>query len=242
MRGPQGRSEHFAQPLIVAGATKTVHGLSPFPCPAWFFTRALCGWATRLSLANTRRVWRTPIKKGAKGCAAGRKHTRKSGRMPEPAAKVPDASAVASECNINARPERAERLEKCYDAWCIGEARAMPVNRPMNSEEPVDGQQMGRVLRFEPRTRPKAPRFPFFPPSLGQQPVADVDKYARGPEDAEDYRHRMRTNLAAILVVGLLIWCGYWLFDTLAEMRKMQDCVLSGRTNCAPINIPAASR
>jgi hypothetical protein len=28
-----------------------------------------------------------------------------------------------------------------------------------------------------------------------------------------------RTNAAAIIVVGLLIWCGYWLFDTLAEMR-----------------------
>ena len=40
------------------------------------------------------------------------------------------------------------------------------------------------------------------------------------------------------MVVGLLIWCGYWLFDTLSEMRRTQDCFLSGRTNCAPISVP----
>jgi hypothetical protein len=52
----------------------------------------------------------------------------------------------------------------------------------------------------------------------------------------------MRVNAAAILVVVVLIWCGYWLFDTLAEMRKTQDCILSGRTNCARIDIPTHAR
>jgi hypothetical protein len=117
----------------------------------------------------------------------------------------------------------------------------MAANRSKKPEEPSDSQEMGRILRFEPRhgTRPRAPSPP---PLFGRSPVEGVDKYARAPDDTEDYRHRMRTNAAAIVVVGLLIWCGYWLFDTIAEMRKTQDCILSGRTNCARIDVPPNAR
>jgi len=108
----------------------------------------------------------------------------------------------------------------------------MPANRSIKSDPPAP-EDMGRVLRFEPRRRPGAPPSPSRP-----APGEDVVRFTRDPEEREDYRHRMRTNLAAILVVGLLIWCGYWLFDTLAEMRKLQDCALSGRTNCVTINVP----
>jgi hypothetical protein len=113
----------------------------------------------------------------------------------------------------------------------------MAANRPKDPEEPTKSQEMGRILRFEPRHGPRA-RGRSRPP-FGRSPVESVDKYARAPDDTEDYRHRMRTNAAAIIVVGLLIWCGYWLFDTLAEMRKTQDCILSGRTNCARIDVPS---
>ncbi len=113
----------------------------------------------------------------------------------------------------------------------------MAANRPKKPDEPTDGQEMGRILRFEPRQGSRRARPT--PPLVGRSPVEGIDKYARPAEDPEDYRHRMRVNAAAILVVGLLIWCGYWLFDTLAEMRRTQDCILSGRTNCAHIEIPA---
>jgi hypothetical protein len=109
----------------------------------------------------------------------------------------------------------------------------------MKSDGPSDKHETGRVLRFEPRAqRPRAPRSSPF----GASPVKDVGKYAGGPDDSEDYRHRMRVNAVAFVVVGLLIWCGYWLFDTLSEMRKNQDCALSGRTNCTRIEIPAVAR
>ena len=116
----------------------------------------------------------------------------------------------------------------------------MAANRSKKPEEPAETQEMGRILRFEPRHRPRS-RAPSPTPS-GRSPVESIDKYARAPDDTEDYRHRMRTNAAAIIVVGLLIWCGYWLFDTLAEMRKTQDCILSGRTNCARIDLPPNAR
>jgi hypothetical protein len=116
----------------------------------------------------------------------------------------------------------------------------MPANRPMKSEEPLENQEKGRVLRFEPRRGSQRPRAPLS--SAPSSPVEDMDKYSRGPDEGDDYRHRMRANVAAIAVVGLLIWCGYWLFDTIAEMRKSQDCVLSGRTNCARIDVPPGPR
>jgi hypothetical protein len=116
----------------------------------------------------------------------------------------------------------------------------MAVNRSKKPEEPGESQEMGRILRFEPRRGPRL-RAPSVSP-FGRSPVEGVDKYARAPDDSEDYRHRMRINAAAIIVVVLLIWCGYWLFDTLAEMRKTQDCILSGRTNCARIDVPATAR
>lgn len=53
----------------------------------------------------------------------------------------------------------------------------------------------------------------------------------------DDYRHRMLVNLGAFLVVVLLVGGGYWVADTMARMRKDQDCVLSGRRNCAQVNV-----
>jgi hypothetical protein len=62
-------------------------------------------------------------------------------------------------------------------------------------------------------------------------------EYARG-EDPDDYRHRMIVNLAAFIFVIGLIGAGLWLADTMAAMRKNQDCVLSGRRDCTPIEVP----
>ncbi len=38
--------------------------------------------------------------------------------------------------------------------------------------------------------------------------------------------------IAALLVIGL----GYFLTVKLREMSRIQDCVMSGRTNCAPVS------
>lgn len=67
--------------------------------------------------------------------------------------------------------------------------------------------------------------------------LAQPDDLARYEHDDEpdDYRHRMIMNAAALIVVALLIGAGLWIADTMAAMRKNQDCVLSGRRGCTPV-------
>jgi hypothetical protein len=69
-----------------------------------------------------------------------------------------------------------------------------------------------------------------------RSPVEDLAKYERS-EGPDDYRHRMLVNAAALLVVVMLMGVGLWIAETMAEMRKNQDCVLSGRRNCSPVEV-----
>jgi hypothetical protein len=64
----------------------------------------------------------------------------------------------------------------------------------------------------------------------------DLSQYERSDEP-DDYRHRMWMNAAAVVFVALLIGAGIWIADTMAAMRKNQDCVLSGRRGCTPVEV-----
>jgi hypothetical protein len=93
-------------------------------------------------------------------------------------------------------------------------------NTPPNDPE-------GRVLPFRRRGSLFATHRP--PPS----PVRDIEKFERGDAD-DDYRHRMVVNAMAAAATILLIAVGIWIANTMAMMRKNQDCVLSGKRNCNP--------
>ncbi|HTJ02044.1 hypothetical protein ASD45_11305 [Pseudolabrys sp. Root1462] len=69
----------------------------------------------------------------------------------------------------------------------------------------------------------------------------DLAKYARD-DTPDDYQHRMIVNIAAFAFVVLLVGAGLWLADTMASMRKNQDCVLTGRRGCSPVEVPVQSR
>ncbi len=45
-----------------------------------------------------------------------------------------------------------------------------------------------------------------------------------------------RGALVALLVVVLLVAGGWWLTQHLRATAAIQDCVMSGRTNCAPLS------
>jgi hypothetical protein len=94
------------------------------------------------------------------------------------------------------------------------------------------GDERGRVLPFR-RVQPRVP-----PRSDEGAPIEGVEKYAQGEPD--DYRQRMINNGLALLACILLVVAGIWIANTMAQMRRNQDCVLSGRRNCAVIPAPSA--
>ncbi len=101
----------------------------------------------------------------------------------------------------------------------------------MTGDRSSSSDRDSRVVRF-PRGR-AAGRWRASAPS----PVDDLAKFERG-EGTDDYRHRMTVNIAAFVFVLALIGAGLWLAETMAELRKNEDCVLSGRRGCAPVEVP----
>jgi len=100
----------------------------------------------------------------------------------------------------------------------------------MPDREPSHSDDGPRVIGFRRRQTIVNSRAPS-PPA-----VNDLAKYERG-ENPDDYRHRMVVNVVAFVFVIGLIAAGLWLADTMAAMRKNQDCVLSGRRGCTPVEV-----
>src|ERR1700749_493962 len=126
------------------------------------------------------------------------------------------------------------------------------------ADRPAPDDERGRVLRFRLRGVPSAggwvPRAlgpgtlgpgglgtgrlgtgRLGPGSGGQ--VDDLARYEQGDGD-DSYRHRMLMNAIAFAITAMLIVSGVWLTSKILEIRNEQDCSLSGRRNCAPIEIP----
>jgi len=72
-------------------------------------------------------------------------------------------------------------------------------------------------------------------------PVDDLAKYERD-ETPDDYHQRMIVNVIAFVFIVGLIGGGIWVADTMAKMRKDQDCALSGRRGCSPIEVEHKDR
>ena len=47
-----------------------------------------------------------------------------------------------------------------------------------------------------------------------------------------------RGAIVALIVVVVVVVGGLWLSSHLRADNQVQDCVMSGRTNCAPISAP----
>jgi hypothetical protein len=92
-----------------------------------------------------------------------------------------------------------------------------------------------RVIGFRrPVVTPRA--------ACGSPSLPDLGKYEHNEEEHDDYRHRMMVNAGAFLFIVLLIGAALWLVDTMAEMRKNQDCVLAGHRGCTPIDLGTSQR
>ena len=107
--------------------------------------------------------------------------------------------------------------------------------RADNDHQVLDHQ----VLPFRPRNalhrEKQSLRRPQRAGKPAASPVEDLRKY-EAEETEDNYRHRMLVNLAALLATIGLALAGAWLAVQMADVRKKQDCVLSGRRNCMPID------
>jgi hypothetical protein len=99
----------------------------------------------------------------------------------------------------------------------------------MSPTPPAD--EKSRIVPFpgprKPKPRPRAD---------------DLTPYTGPPESPADYRERMIVNAAVLLVVLALIGAALWLADTMADMRRNQDCVLSGRYGCTHVDAGPSRR
>jgi hypothetical protein len=70
---------------------------------------------------------------------------------------------------------------------------------------------------------------PFF--NSGAVPLPISDHPMTDPEQGDDRRGAM----AGLIIAVVLLAVGVWLARDLTAASKMQDCVMSGRTNCNTI-------
>ena len=47
----------------------------------------------------------------------------------------------------------------------------------------------------------------------------------------------MRENLAAALIIALLLGTGYWLIDELRASAHVTTCLEAGHRNCVPLDL-----
>jgi hypothetical protein len=57
-------------------------------------------------------------------------------------------------------------------------------------------------------------------------------------EDGDDGQRRSRALIGLIIILALAI-LGIVLARELRKEAALEDCLMSGRTNCAPIDVPA---
>jgi len=56
--------------------------------------------------------------------------------------------------------------------------------------------------------------------------------------DDDDGGGSRRGALIGLVVTAMLVIAGYYLMTVLRDQGKMEDCLMSGRSNCAPLDIP----
>ena len=63
----------------------------------------------------------------------------------------------------------------------------------------------------------------------------------QGDDNGHDPDSR-RPAIIGLIVVAVLVIAGYLLFTALRQNSQMEDCLMSGRHNCAPIEAPPSGR
>ena len=60
-----------------------------------------------------------------------------------------------------------------------------------------------------------------------------------GPKDQDPAAGSRRGAVIGLILVLALVVIGYFLAEALRHESNLEDCLMSGRTNCAPLDMPA---
>jgi hypothetical protein len=107
----------------------------------------------------------------------------------------------------------------------------------------VTSEEEHRVLQFRPRALAHSPGRRGHlggqsRPEDARREPNDPSRYERDRDEPDDFRHRMLANVAAFAFTAALTAIGMWLAMSIADLRKTQDCLLTGRRDCARISVP----
>ena len=61
------------------------------------------------------------------------------------------------------------------------------------------------------------------------------------PDNGGEHDSR-RAALIGLVVIAVLVIVGYYLMTALRQNASLEDCLMSGRRNCAPIEMPSGGR
>ena len=109
----------------------------------------------------------------------------------------------------------------------------------VKTQRPITSDDEHVVLRFRPRTSAQPPGRREHQAEPAHLPPAanDLSRYERPRDEPDDFRQRMLANIAAFAFTVALTAIGIWLAMSIADLRKTQDCVLMGRSDCARISV-----
>jgi hypothetical protein len=101
---------------------------------------------------------------------------------------------------------------------------------------------VGATMRRSAVTTPKRNRSSNRPGGRLDTPAATIHPNARmsdtrDPDDDEG--DRKLANIVLLVGFVVLVGGGIWIANAMLDARKMDECMSSGRRNCAPIETPA---
>jgi hypothetical protein len=112
----------------------------------------------------------------------------------------------------------------------------------MKTQRPIAADDDHRVVPFRPRSALQrrvgtggGSPVPFHRRDGVQPDILDLARYEQPRQQSDDFRHRILANIAAFAFTVALTAIGIWLAMSIADLRKTQDCVLTGRRDCARI-------
>jgi hypothetical protein len=133
-------------------------------------------------------------------------------------------------------------LARCV-AGVLDNIRTFSELAAVKTQQPIRSDDEHRVLQFRPRASSHRPpqwedqRKRAAPKDAAPEPY-DLSRYEQVREEPDDFRQRMLANIAGFAFTVALTAIGIWLVVSIADLRRTQDCVLTGRRDCAEITPP----